>query len=85
QIDYDVSTRNTFDADAAVVGVNALGRHNFKFGYQFNRLFNTTRQGYKDTGVVVLFYQVPISALTGQTPTTGNLGSGYLQRFGTEG
>lgn len=85
QIDYDVSTRNTFDADAAVIGVNALGRHNFKFGYQLNRLFNTTRQGYTDTGVVVLYYQVPISALTGQTPTSGNLGSGYLQRFGTVG
>lgn len=85
QIDYDVSTRTTLDADASFVGINAGGRHNLKFGYQLNRLFNTTQQGYKDTGVVVLFYQVPISSLTGQTPTAGNLGSGYLQRFGTVG
>ncbi len=85
QIDYDVSTRNTLDADAAFVGVNAGGRHNIKFGYQLNRLFNDTRQGYTDTGIVVLFYQVPISSLTGQSPTAGNLGSGYLQRFGTVG
>jgi hypothetical protein len=85
QIDYDVSTRTTLDADASFVGLNFGGRHNIKVGYQLNKLFNTTEQGYKDTGVVVLYYQVPISALTGQTPTAGYLGSGYLQRFGTVG
>src|SRR5215213_6745768 len=85
QIDYDVSTRRTLDADASFVGINAGGRHNIKVGYQLNKLFNTTSQGYTDTGVVVLFYQVPISAQTGQDPTVGNLGSGYLQRFGTIG
>lgn len=97
QTDFDVSTRTTLDADAAVVGVNALGRHNFKFGYQLNRLFNTTRQGYPDTGVVVLYYALPISSVTGQTPSAPTcasdgsnlpncvLGSGYLQRFGTVG
>lgn len=95
QIDYDVSTRNTIDADASFVGINAGGRHNIKVGYQLNALFNTTQQGYKDTGVVVLYYGVPISAVTGQTPTgsacttvgqTGcYLGAGYLQRFGTVG
>lgn len=82
---YDVSTRNTLDADASFVGLNAFGRHNIKVGYQLNRLFNTTEQGYKDTGVVVLYYQVPISSVTGQDATPGNLGSGYLQRFGTVG
>lgn len=85
QIAYDVSTRTTFDADAAVVGVNLGGRHNFKFGYQFNKLFNSVDQGYANTGQVVLYYGLDISNLTGQTPTAGNLGSGLLQRFGTIG
>lgn len=85
QIDYDVSTRTTFDGDASLIGVNAGGRHNIKFGYQLNKLFNTTNQGYVDTGQVVLYYALPISSLTGQTPTPGNLGSGLLQRFGTSG
>ena len=84
QRDFDVSTRKTLDADASFL-FNGFGRHNLKGGYQLNRLFNTTQQGYTDTGVVVLYYQVPISALTGQTPTAGNLGSGFLQRFGTVG
>ena len=85
QIDYDVSTRTTLDADASFVGINAGGRHNIKVGYQLNKLFNTTQQGYADTGVVVLYYAVPISSVTGQTATAGNIGSGYLQRFGTVG
>ena len=84
-IAYDVSTRTTLDVDAAFVGVEALGRHNFKFGYQWNRLFNTVEEGYINEGYVVLYYGVPISALTGQTPTPGNLGAGLLQRFGTAG
>lgn len=62
QIDFDVSTRTTFDADASIVGINALGRHNFKFGYQFNRLFNSTQQGYTNLGIVTLFYNIPISS-----------------------
>jgi hypothetical protein len=67
------------------VGLNAGGRHNFKFGYQRNALSNTTRQGYIDTGIVVLVYGQGINNGTGQTPTPGNLGYGYLQRFGTSG
>ncbi len=84
-IEYDVSTRTTFDADASLVGVEAGGRHNFKFGFQYNRLFNTVEEGYKNTGYVVLYYGIPISSLTGQTPTPGWVGSGLLQRFGTVG
>ena len=84
-IDYDVSTRTTFDTDASLVGIDAGGNHNFKFGFQYNRLFNTVLEGYEETGYVVLYYGLPISALTGQTPTAGNLGSGLLQRFGTIG
>lgn len=85
QIAYDVSTRTTFDADASVIGVNFGGRHNFKFGYQFNRLFNTTDQGYANTGLVVLYYGLGIDGSIGFPATPGNIGSGYLQRFGTKG
>ena len=103
QIPFDVSTRRTVDADATIVGVNFFGRHNFKFGTQYNRISNTTNQGYTDTGVVVLYYGTnSLDNRTGQTPTGStdanpsgfcapgqttdcNLGSGYLQRFGTVG
>lgn len=85
QIDYDVSTRTTFDADAAVL-FEGGGRHNLKFGYQWNRLFNTVDEGYKELGVVALYYGRSIATLTGvNSPTPGNLGSGFLQRFGTVG
>ncbi len=96
QIDYDVSTRKTFDADASFVGINLGGRHNFKGGYQYNGISNTTRQGYRDSGVVVLFYGRSLASSLGLPSTaqpdcdpvrTGNqtCGSGYLQRFQTEG
>ncbi len=65
----DVSTRTTFDVDAAFVGLNAGGRHNVKFGYQWNRLFNSVSRGHVPFGVVVLDYGVPISSQTGQDPT----------------
>jgi hypothetical protein len=83
--DYDVSERTTFNADASVVDINVFGRHNFKFGYQFNRLFNTVKEGYTETGLIQLLYGVPINIFTPVTPTPGNLGSGFLQRFGTAG
>ncbi len=87
QINFDVSTRTTFDADASLVGINLAGRHNFKFGYQFNRLFNTVSNGYTDLGIIQLFYDRDVAALSGGpvTPTPGNLGSGLLTRFGTVG
>ncbi len=87
QINYDVSTRTTFDADASLVGINLGGRHNFKFGYQFNRLFNTVSNGYKNLGIIQLFYDRDVATLSGGpvTPTVGNLGSGLIQRFGTVG
>lgn len=68
QTDFDVSTRRTLDADASFL-FNGFGRHNLKVGYQLNKLFNTTQQGYTDTGITTLFYDLDISNLTGQTPT----------------
>ncbi len=85
QVPFDVSTRTTLDADGSLVGLQAGGRHNLKFGYQFNRLSNDTEQGYPTTGVVVLYYGLSIDNTLGTPPTPGNIGSGYYQRFGTIG
>jgi hypothetical protein len=84
-IDFDVSTRTTFDADASLIGINAFGRHNFKFGYQQNRLFNTVSEGYRDLGVIVLYPNRSFESQVGLTSSANNIGSGFLQRFGTVG
>jgi hypothetical protein len=95
QREFDVSTRNTIDADVSLNGINIGGRHNFKFGYQFNRLFNTVSLGYVPYGIIQLFYETPISALAPVTPSapicnSTNFpncvyGSGLMTRFGTVG
>jgi hypothetical protein len=87
QINYDVSTRTTYDVDASIVNIGfARTRNNLKFGYQRNELFNTVSSGHVNLGVVVLAYNLPIDNLVGGvTPTPGNLGSGWIQRFGTVG
>jgi Carboxypeptidase regulatory-like domain/TonB dependent receptor/TonB-dependent Receptor Plug Domain len=72
QIAYDVSTRNTFDTDASLL-FNGGGRHNLKFGYQFNRLSNTTDQGYKPNGVITLWYNLGIDNFLGSAPTGSGL------------
>lgn len=83
--DYDATDRTTFDIDAGLYGINALGRHFFRFGYQYNHLKNVISEGYIDTGFVVLYYGIPITSLIGLPSTTGNIGSGFLQRFGRIG
>jgi hypothetical protein len=85
QIAYDVSRRTLFDTDFSFVGVNFGGRHNFKGGYQYNHISNTTDQGYKNTGVFVMYYGRDCADL-GYTASAANaVGCGYLQRFGTIG
>jgi len=70
-IDYDVSTRTTTDIDASFVGIDFGGRHNFKTGYQRNRLFNSTQQGYTDTGIVTLYYGLDITNIVAGFAPTG--------------
>ncbi|MCW5961220.1 MAG: TonB-dependent receptor [Pyrinomonadaceae bacterium] len=83
--DREVSKRTTFGADASLYGIELGGRHIFKFGYQYNHISNDIAEGYVEAGIVNLFYNIPISTLIGLTPTPGNLGSGFLQRFGSVG
>lgn len=86
-VDYDVSKRTTFAADGAFYGIDLAGRHDIKFGYQYNRVVNDVSEGYVNTGIVQLLYGRAIDVTFGLpvTPTPGNLGSGFLQRFGTVG
>lgn len=85
QTGFDVSTRRTLDADTSYLLSNFGGRHQFKFGYQYNGIKNNVNQGYRNAGVSQLFYGLTIDNLTGQDPTAGAIGSGYVQRFATVG
>jgi hypothetical protein len=86
QIPFDVSTRKTFDADATYLLKGLGGRHQFKGGYQWNALENHTKQGYANTGVLVMYWGTfTMADLTGQAPAPGAVGAAYLQRFGTIG
>jgi hypothetical protein len=86
-IDFDVSIRKTFDADASYLVNNFMGRHQFKGGFQYNGISNNTSQGYGDLGIVQLFYGFDVTDLgSGEFPTPANaIGAGLLQRFQTEG
>lgn len=81
--DFEASKRTTFDIEGRIDGVPLVGF--LSFGYGFNRVANQTRSGYLDTGIVQLFYGRSIDTLIGLTPTPGNMGSGFLQRFGNVG
>lgn len=48
----DISIRNTFDAIAGLYINNFGGRHNFKFGYQYNGLSNDVDKGYVSFGLI---------------------------------
>ena len=91
---FDATTRDTIDADATYIA-NFGGRHEFKGGYQWNRIFNEINQ--LDNAYIILRYGRPIDVYSGRnvTPsapicaegqTTGCvLGSGSAVRFGALG
>jgi outer membrane receptor protein involved in Fe transport len=84
----DISIRKTLDADMNYLVSNLAGRHSFKFGYQWNKLFNDVDQGYFGIGEVRLFWgQSDRGIGPGVCPTGGcaSFGYGYLQDFGTVG
>ncbi|MBS1795520.1 MAG: TonB-dependent receptor [Acidobacteria bacterium] len=83
-VDKDISRRTTFDTDASVI-FDGLGRHNLKFGYQFNKIFNDVANGYArigGPGEIRLFYG---STSRGVGGGPGQIGYGYIQYFGTNG
>lgn len=77
---FDISTRKTFDVDGSILVKNFAGRHQFKVGYQLNKIFNNVSEGYFETGEIRLFYGRTFSGIG-----AGQAGYGYLQRFGTVG
>ena len=76
---FDVSIRNTFDADAQVLINNFGGRHILKFGYQFNRIENDVDSGFFNTGRID--FRFGETAFGIGSP----LGNAQLTRFGTVG
>jgi hypothetical protein len=88
QLVYDASRRRTFDADASYYVGSALGRHQFKGGYQLNALANDVLS--KDIDQVSVRYGrdinfnsgIPASVLP---PTPGAIGAGILTRFSESG
>lgn len=83
-VEKDISKRATFDADASVI-FDGFGRHNFKFGYQLNKLSNDVVTGYSNIGgqgEIRLFYG---STSRGVGGGPGEIGYAYIQYFGTNG
>jgi len=84
-IDFDISKRRTFDADATVIINDFGGRHNLKFGYQYNGLSNVVNSGYAGVGGrgEIRFFFGSTSRGVGENP--GDIGYVYLQNFGAFG
>jgi len=84
----DISIRKTFETDASYLADNIAGRHNFKFGYQLNKLSNDVDQGYFGVGEVRLFWGQSDRGIGPGVCPAGpctSFGYGYLQDFGTVG
>jgi len=84
----DISIRKTVEADASYLVDSLAGRHNFKFGYQLNKLSNDVDQGYFGIGEVRLFWGQSDRGIGPGVCPTGpctSFGYGYLQDFGTVG
>jgi hypothetical protein len=84
---FDASVRLNFEADASYIVSRFAGRHEFKGGYQNQKVSNDVSRGYVPYGVVQLFYGYDINDLTGRNdPVSANaVGAGQLIRFGTVG
>ena len=84
-IDFDISKRRTFDVDATAIVNDFGGRHNLKFGYQYNGLSNVVNSGYAGVGGrgEIRFFFGSTSRGVGENP--GDIGYVYLQNFGAFG
>ncbi|HEY0098994.1 MAG TPA: TonB-dependent receptor [Pyrinomonadaceae bacterium] len=91
-VNFDVSVRNQVNADASYLVSGFGGRHEFKGGYEYNKILNDVDRGYADTGRVSLFFgrntSYPVefvSALPPFNPNPNAAGVGVLLRIGTVG
>ena len=62
---FNANTAIQFDQDLAFFKSGWLGTHNFKFGYQLNRLKNDIAQTYSEPDVQLFVGQATYSVLTG--------------------
>ncbi|HLL16846.1 MAG TPA: TonB-dependent receptor [Pyrinomonadaceae bacterium] len=88
----DVSIRNQVNADASYLVSGFGGRHEFKGGYEYNKILNDVLRGYSQTGRIDLYYgrtTYPVGFGAFPTPpfqpAAGSRGVGVLLRFGTAG
>ena len=81
---FDATTRETFDAAATFI-TNFGGRHEFKGGYQYNKIFNQVQA--PRNPYIRLFYGYTIAQAAGRTITsTANaIGVGRVRHFGAFG
>lgn len=81
---FDATNRTTYDMDATYI-TSFGGRHEFKGGYQYNKIFNNVvapRNAY-----LLLYYGKTIDQQSGRnvTPTPGSIGTGRWIRYGAFG
>ncbi len=82
---YDVTTRNTFDADATVL-FSGGGRHELKGGYQYNGISNSVQTQLRPQIVLRRGWTVGnYSGVTALPPTAGYVGAGLLRIYGEFG
>ncbi len=86
---FDVSKKLNFEGDVSYLLSGFGGRHEFKGGYGRSKIENDVDNSNTALfGVVSLTYGTPIdenSGVAALTPTPGNIGSGFLQRFARTG
>lgn len=88
QIQFDVSRRRTYDADASYLVSNFGGRHQFKGGMQWNGISNSIESTREDVIVMQFGPSRSIAGITGRSDvpsTPGRIGAGWMQRFGAFG
>ena len=81
---FDATTRETFDAAATYI-TNFGGRHEFKGGYQYNKIFNTVQA--PRNPYIRVYYGYTIAEASGRaiTPSPDAIGVGRIRHFGAFG
>ncbi|HUR98308.1 MAG TPA: TonB-dependent receptor [Pyrinomonadaceae bacterium] len=97
QVERDASTRTTIDATVSYLVNGFGGNHEFRGGYQFNKITNEVNSGYVNTGYANLYYgrtnfnflcagaYQPPANITPLLPPSQLAGVGCLIRVGTNG
>lgn len=81
---YDATVRQTVDVDGTFL-FSAAGRHEFKGGYQLNKIFNDVLA--PRNAALEIYYGKGIDEVSGRnvTPTVGAIGAARWRRYGDQG